>query len=112
MEKKQNSSKKIRTGDTVFVIAGNAKGQRGQVLSRKGDKVVVKGLNLRKKHVKRSEDAPKGRIVEMEAPIHISNLANDLGAKLKVRTAESGERHFVYKKENEEVIYRSVKKPK
>ncbi len=91
MENKPNqSNKKIRKGDRVVAIAGNNKGLMGTVLSRKGDKVVVQGLNVRKKHVKKSQEAPKGRIVEIERPIHISNVKvcveGDTAAKLKVRT--------------------------
>ena len=67
-------SKKIRKGDKVVAIAGNNRGQIGYCQSRKGDKVVVQGLNVRKKHVKKSQDAPKGRIIELEKPIHVSNL--------------------------------------
>jgi large subunit ribosomal protein L24 len=109
-------SKKIRKGDRVIALAGNNKGQTGIVQSCQGDKAVVQGLNVRKKHVKRSEEAPKGRIVEIEKPIHISNLKvcvdGDTSAKLKVRTDEQGQRQFVYHNGTQEVVYRSVKKPK
>lgn len=116
MENKPSGSKKIRKGDTVVAISGNNRGQIGTVQSRKGDKVVVQGLNVRKKHVKPSQDAPKGRIVEIERPIHVSNLKvcveGESAAKLKVRTNEQGHRQFVYNKGDQEVVYRSVKKPK
>ena len=117
MEKKViNRSKKIRKGDRVIAISGNDKGQTGVVQSCKGERAIVQGLNVRKKHVKRSEQAPKGRIVEMEKPIHISNLKvcvdGDTSAKLKVRTNEQGQRQFVYHNGTQEVVYRSVKKPK
>ncbi len=116
MENKPSGSKKIRKGDTVVAISGNNRGQIGTVQSRKGDKVIVQGLNVRKKHVKRSQDAPKGRIVEIERPIHVSNLKvcveGESAAKLKVRTNEQGHRQFVYNKGDQEVVYRSVKKPK
>ena len=116
MEKMPSQSKKIRKGDRVVAIAGNNKGLKGTVLSCNGEKVVVQGLNVRKKHVKRSQEAPKGRIVEIERPIHISNLKvcveGDAAARLKVRTNEHGDRQFVYKQGDQEVIYRLVKKPK
>lgn len=117
MENKPNqSNKKIRRGDRVVAIAGNNKGLMGTVLSRKGDRVVVQGLNVRKKHVKKSQEAPKGRIVEIERPFHISNVKvcveGDTAAKLKVRKNEQGDREFVYKQGDQEMIYRSVKKPK
>ena len=64
----------IRTGDTVEVIAGNDRGQIGVVQSLQGERVVVQGINVRKKHIKRTQEAPKGRIVEIERPVHISNV--------------------------------------
>ncbi|MBA2369722.1 MAG: 50S ribosomal protein L24 [Candidatus Protochlamydia sp.] len=116
MENTPSGSKKIRKGDTVVAITGNNRGQTGIVQSCSGDKVVVQGLNVRKKHVKRSQDAPKGRIVEIEKPIHISNLKvcveGDSAVKLKVRSNEQGQRQFVYSNGDKEVVYRSVKKPK
>jgi large subunit ribosomal protein L24 len=117
MENKPNqSTKKIRKGDRVVAISGNNRGQIGTVQSRNGDRVIVQGLNLRKKHVKKSQEAPKGRIVEIERPIHVSNLKvcveGDTAAKLKVRTSEQGDREFVYKQGDQEMVYRSVKKPK
>lgn len=112
----KTQGKKIRKGDRVLAIAGNNRGLIGTVLSRKGDRVVVQGLNVRKKHIKRTQEAPKGRIIEIERPIHISNVKicveGDNAAKLKVRTDEQGQRQFVYQQDDQEVIYRSVKKPK
>lgn len=116
MEKIQSPSKKIRKGDLVVAIAGNHRGQKGTVLACRGERIVVQGLNVRKKHLKRTEDAPKGRIIEMEAPIHVSNLKlcveGDVGVKLKVRKNKENERQFVYKNGDKEIVYRSVKKPK
>lgn len=116
MEKKPCQSKKIRKGDRVVAIAGNSRGQIGTVQSCKGERVVVQGLNLRKKHVKKSQEAPKGRIVEIEKPIHISNLKvcveGDTAAKLKIRSSKEGDRQFIYMKDDQEMVYRSVKKPK
>lgn len=116
MESKSNPSKKIRKGDRVVAIAGNNKGLIGTVQSCDGEKITVQGLNMRKKHIKRSQDVPKGRIIEIERPIHVSNLMvcaeGDVGVKLKVRINEQGDRQLVYKKDDKEVVYRSVKKPK
>lgn len=116
MENKPTGTKKIRKGDRVVAIAGNNRGQMGVVQSLKGDRAVVQGLNMRKKHVKRSQEAPQGRIVEIERSIHVSNLKvcveGDTAAKLRVRTNEQGDRQFVYKTDDQEVVYRSVKKPK
>ncbi len=67
---------KIKTGDLVMVIAGKEKGKTGKVKSvdRKRARVLVEGLNIVKKHVRPSEKYPQGGIIEMEAPIHISNV--------------------------------------
>ena len=110
------STKKIRKGDRVVAISGNNRGLIGTVKLRKGDKVTVQGLNLRKKHVKKSQGAPQGRIVEIERPIHVSNLKvcveGDTAAKLSVCENEQGVRELVYKQGDQKVVYRSVKKPK
>lgn len=66
----------IKTGDNVQVIAGNAKGQTGRVIRMipKQNRAVVEGVNMVSKHQKPSAANPQGGIVQMEAPIHISNL--------------------------------------
>ena len=68
---------KIKSGDTVQVIAGESKGQEGKVLQilRDSDKVIVESVNMIKKHLKPNAQNPQGGIVEKEAPIHISNVA-------------------------------------
>jgi large subunit ribosomal protein L24 len=68
---------RIKKGDKVVVIAGSNKGKEGTVSTvlAKENKVVVTGVNVRKKHVKPSQAQPEGKIVEKEAPIHISNVA-------------------------------------
>ncbi|MCW6653065.1 50S ribosomal protein L24 [Aerococcaceae bacterium NML191292] len=66
---------RIKTGDTVKLIAGKDKGKTGTVLKTlpKQDKVVVEGLNIAKKHTKPSQTKPGG-IEEFPAPIHVSNV--------------------------------------
>lgn len=68
---------KIKTGDTVKVIAGEDKGQDGKVIKvlRDKNKVIVESVNMIKKHLKPSAQNPQGGIQEKEAPIHISNVA-------------------------------------
>ena len=66
----------VKKGDEVEIIAGNAKGKRGTVLSvdaAKG-KVVVQGARVVKKAIKRSEAKPDGGIEEQDGPVHISNV--------------------------------------
>lgn len=67
---------KIRKGDRVKVIRGNHKGQEGTVLSVDPEKtrVVVQGVNVRKRHKKPSQVNPEGGIVSFEAPLHVSNV--------------------------------------
>ncbi len=67
---------RIKSGDLVMVIAGKEKGKTGKVKSvdRKRGKVLVEGLNIVKKHVRPSEKYPQGGIIEMEAPLDISNV--------------------------------------
>src|SRR5438477_12034241 len=112
MNKTPNRTKKIRKGDKVVAIAGNDRGQIGVVQSLQGERVVVQGINVRKKHIKRTQEAPKGRIVEIERPVHISNVKliveGETAARLKVRADKKGERQLVYSNGDKEVVYRSV----
>src|SRR5512145_3491795 len=66
----------IKKGDTVFVNAGENKGQQGRVLEviRKTDRAIVEGINLVSKHTKPNAKSPQGGIVKKEASVHISNL--------------------------------------
>ncbi|MBS1534193.1 MAG: 50S ribosomal protein L24 [Flavobacteriaceae bacterium] len=68
---------KIKSGDTVKVIAGDHKGAEGKVLKvdREKNKAIVEGVNMVSKHTKPSAKNPQGGIVKKEAPIHISNIA-------------------------------------
>jgi large subunit ribosomal protein L24 len=66
----------VRKGDQVQVIAGNFRGSSGkvlEVLARK-QRVLVEGVRMIKRHLKKSQDNPQGRIAEREGPIHISNV--------------------------------------
>ena len=68
---------KIKTGDTVKVIAGDHKGSEGKVVKVfiEKNKAIVEGVNMVKKHEKPSAANPQGGIKEKEAPLHISNLS-------------------------------------
>jgi large subunit ribosomal protein L24 len=69
--------KKIRKGDMVILIAGRDKGRRGAVIEvLADDRVRVEGLNMSKKHQRPNPNAGvQGGIVEIEAPVHVSNVA-------------------------------------
>ncbi len=66
----------IKSNDKVKVIAGKDKGKEGVVIKAfpANDRVIVKGVNSVKKHQKPNNANPNGGIVEMEAPIHVSNV--------------------------------------
>jgi len=110
---KFKKTKKIRNGDKVCVIAGNCKGQTGTVIRfQSPEQVVVQGVNLRKKHVKPTQENPKGNIIEIEKPIHVSNVSpcDDEGSplKLKIKRNDDGEKVLYYRKDDQEVIHRSL----
>ena len=67
---------KIKKGDKVQVIAGEARGKSGTVLRvfPKTNRVLVEGVNIIKKHAKPTQANPDGGILEYEAPIHASNV--------------------------------------
>jgi len=67
---------KIKKNDSVIVISGNSKGKTGKVLKvfPSINKVIIEGVNLRKRHTKPNQKNPQGGIIEKEAPIHVSNV--------------------------------------
>jgi large subunit ribosomal protein L24 len=67
----------IKKGDTVYVRTGSDKGRTGRVLrvDRKKMTVLVEGVNKRHKHQRPTQKQPKGGIITMERPIHLSNVA-------------------------------------
>lgn len=66
----------VKKGDEVEVIAGNHKGKQGTVLEVRAakDQVIVEGVRKLKKAVRKSEQHPDGGIIEIDGPIHISNV--------------------------------------
>lgn len=97
---------KIKSGDTVRIIAGDHKGQEGKVqkILREKNKAIVEGVNMVSKHEKPSASNPQGGIVKKEAPLHISNLSliDNKGDTTRVgyRT-EDGKKVRFSKKSNE-----------
>lgn len=67
----------VRKGDSVMVTSGQFKGRIGEILRviPKDDAVVVKGINLKTKHVRPTRIAPQGGIITKELPIHISKVS-------------------------------------
>jgi large subunit ribosomal protein L24 len=92
----------IRRGDRVKVIRGNHRGQEGTVLrvDREKNRVVVEGVNLRKRHRKPSAQDPEGGIISFEAPIHASNVmlvdpSTGEPSRVRVQQNEDGTRDRV-----------------
>ncbi len=99
---------KIKSGDTVQVIAGDNKGQQGKVQKVFIDKnkAIVEGVNLVSKHKKPSAANPQGGIVKQEAPIHISNLSllTSEGKATRVGYRVEGDKKVRFSKKSNEVI--------
>jgi large subunit ribosomal protein L24 len=92
----------VKKGDQVEVISGNFKGSSGKVLEvlPRKQRVLVEGVRLIKKHLRKSQDNPTGKIAEREGPIHISN----------VRLIESDRKADKAKKEPAKKSAKSAKK--
>lgn len=100
---------KIKSGDTVRVIAGDHKGAEGKVLRvlREKNKAVVEGVNMVSKHTKPSAKNPQGGIIKKEAPIHISNIALvDAKSKetTKVGYRTEGDKKVRFSKKSNQVL--------
>jgi len=99
---------KIKTGDTVKVIAGDHKGQEGkiQVVFAEKNKAIVEGVNMISKHEKPSAANPQGGIVKKEAPIHISNLSllTKDGETTRIGFKMEGDKKVRFSKKSNEVI--------
>ncbi len=99
--------RKIRKEDDVIVIAGKDKGNRGSVLSVLGDYLVVSGINKAKKHQKPNPvKGTTGGIVEVEMPIHVSNVAIFNAASKKadrvgIKTLDDGRKVRFFKSSGE-----------
>ena len=85
---------KVKVGDNVKVIAGKDKGKTGRVIKtlKKDNKVVVEGINIVKKHVKPNRMNEVGSIVEVEAPIHVSNVKVVAEEKKAAKTTKKTEK--------------------
>ena len=66
----------VKKGDEVVILAGSEKGKRGKIIEiiAKKDRVIIEGAKMIKRHTKRNQANPQGKIVEREGSIHISNV--------------------------------------
>ena len=66
----------VKKGDEVVVLAGKEKGKRGRILAvlTKKNRVIIEGVQMIKKHTRKSQQHPQGAIVEREGSVHISNV--------------------------------------
>lgn len=107
-------SKWIRSGDTIVVTAGNDKGKTGEVISKAKDRILIKGINVRKKHMKPQGQNKVGQILEIEKPIHISNVKlcveGDPKVKVKLKISEEGDKELVYSQGGKTKVYRNILK--
>jgi len=80
----------VKKGDEVVVIAGAERGKRGKIISVLTDKqrLIVEGVQMIKKHQRKSEQHPNGAIIEREGSVHISNVM--LAEKFDARVAKRG----------------------
>lgn len=105
----------IKKGDKVLVISGNDRGKVGEVVAKKDARILVQGVNIRKRHMKSRDQNQKSEIISMEKPIHISNVAlcNAEGKKLKlkVKLGKDGSKELVYFDNDKEISYRTLRKP-
>lgn len=92
--------KHVRKGDTVIVTSGDHKGVTGEITEviTKSDQVIVKGVNLRTKHIRPTQLTPQGGIVQVEAPLHISKVSPVVDGKptrVRFEMAKDGSKNRV-----------------
>jgi large subunit ribosomal protein L24 len=98
----------VKKGDTVQVIAGSDKGKVGEILRSipQESTVVVKGVNIRTKHVKPQQEGESGQIVTYEAPIHSSKVMlystkQKIASRIAYTVTEAGKKVRMLKKTGE-----------
>ena len=66
----------VKKGDEVVVIAGSEKGKRGKIIEvqRSSNRVIVEGLRMVKRHIRKNQQNPNGAIIEREGTVHVSNV--------------------------------------
>ena len=69
----------FKKGDTVYILSGEDRGASGKVIDvqTSSERVIVEGLNMVKKHIRKNQDQPQGEIAEREGTIHWSNVMRE-----------------------------------
>ena len=98
----------VKQGMLVKVISGNHKGQEGKILNvfPGQSRVIIEGVNFRKRASRPTQENPSGGFVEREAPIHISNVMivnNGKPTRIGYKVLEDGSKIRISKKTNEEI---------
>ena len=98
----------VKQGMLVKVISGNHKGQEGKIFNvfPGQSRVIIEGVNFRKRASRPTQENPSGGFVEREAPIHISNvmiISNGKPTRIGYKVLEDGSKIRVSKKTNEEI---------
>ena len=80
----------VKKGDEVVVIAGAEKGKRGKIITVQpwNERVIVEGVRMIKKHMRKNQNNPQGAIIEREGTLHISNVMSV--AKFDARASKRG----------------------
>ena len=101
----KNTILHVKKGDTIKVISGKDKGKIGEVtqILRNSHQVVIKDINIKKKHIKPKKEGEVGRISQFEAPIDVSNvmlysLEKKIASRVSIQTDPSGTKIRVLKK--------------
>ena len=100
--------RKLKTGDKVVVVSGSNKGKEGKITKTLENRVIIEGVNLVKKHLKPKNNNGTGEIVEVEAPIHSSNVMlvdpkTKKPTKVKIEKDNKGKKIRISKKSNEKI---------
>ena len=97
---------KVKVGDNVKILAGKDKGKEGKIIKtlKNKDKVVVEGINMVKKHVKPRGMNEVGSIVDVEAPIHVSNVKLIDNNTKKAKDVKASKKEIIENKEDKEDI--------
>lgn len=99
---------RLKTGDKVVVVSGSNKGREGKITKILDNKVIVEGVNIVKKHLKPKNNNGTGEIIEIEAPIHASNVMlidpkTKKPTKVKMDIDSKGKKIRISKKSNEKI---------